>query len=69
MITTILHFLGILFGVAGIGCAVGAVTNMLIARTFTDDMCEDAWPYVKKTYIFLGLTSLLLVIGYFLNTL
>lgn len=69
MITTFLHFLGVLFGIAAIGCAVGAVTNMLIARTFTDDMCEEAWIYVKKTYIFLGLTSLLLVIGYFLNTL
>jgi hypothetical protein len=69
MITTILHFLGILFGVAGIGCAVGAVTNMLIATSFPEDMIDDSWPYAKKTYIFLGLMILFIVVGHFLNTL
>lgn len=69
MITTILHFLGILFGVAAIGCAVGAVMNMLIATSFPEDMIDDAWPYAKKMYIFLGLMILFIVVGYFLNTL
>lgn len=68
MITTILHFLGILFGVAGIGCAAGAVINMLIATAFPKSMADEAWPYAKKTYIFLGLTILFIVIGVLLST-
>ena len=66
---TFLHSLGILFGVAAIACAAVAVTNMLIAIIFSEDNFEERWPYAKKAYIFLGLTQLLLVIGYFLNTL
>lgn len=64
-----LHLLGVLFGVAGIACAVAAVMNMLIATAFPKDMIEDAWPYAKKVYIFLGLMLLFIVIGFFLNTL
>lgn len=69
MITTLLHFLGILFEVAAIGCAVGAVINMLSAVKFPEDMIDVAWPYAKQAYIFLGLTILFIVIGFFLNTL
>ena len=68
MITTILHFLGILCGVAGIGCAAVAVMNMLIATAFPKSMTDEAWPYAKKTYIFLGLTILFIVIGVLLST-
>ena len=68
MITTILHFLGILFGVAGIGCAALAVMNMLMATAFPKSMADEAWPYAKKTYIFLGLTILFIVIGVLLST-
>lgn len=66
---TFLHFLGILFGVAALACAVAAVINMLIATAFPKSMIEDAWPYAKKMYLFLGLMILFIVIGYFLNTL
>lgn len=58
-----LHFLGILFGVTAIGCAVGAVVNLVNACTFPKSMIDEAWPYVKKCYIFLGLTILFIVIG------
>ena len=68
MITTILHFLGILCGVAGIGCAAAAVMNMLIATAIPKSMTDEAWPYAKKTYIFLGLTILFIVIGVLLTT-
>lgn len=37
-----LHFLGILFGVAAIGCAAGAVINMFIATSFPKDMLDEA---------------------------
>lgn len=69
MITIFLHFLGVLFGVGAIGFAVIAVHNMLSAVAFPKSMKDDAWPYVKKSYIFLGLTFLLLVIGVLLGTL
>lgn len=39
---TFLHFLGILFGVAGIACAVAAVMYMLIATAFPKDMIDEA---------------------------
>ena len=68
MITTILHFLGILFGVGAIGCAALAVMNMLMATAFPKSMTDEAWPYAKKTYIFLGLTILFIVIGVLLST-
>ena len=66
---TFLHLLGVLFGVAALACAVAAVMYMLIATAFPKDMIEDAWPYAKKMYIFLGLMLLFIVIGFFLNTL
>lgn len=69
MITSFLHFLGIFFGVAGIGCAVGAVMNMFTALVFPKNMDDEAWFYAKKSYIFLGFTILFIVVGYFLNTL
>ena len=69
MITTFLHFLGILFGVAAIGCAVIAVHNMLSAVVFPKSMEDEAWPYAKRFYIFLGLGILFMVIGGFLTTL
>ena len=63
-----LHFLGILFGVAAIGCAVAAVINMLTSISFPDSMADDVWrPYAKKTYIFLGLTLLFMVVGSLLS--
>ena len=65
---TFLHFLGILFGVAAIGCAVGAVVNLVSACTFPKDMFDEAWPYAKKCYIFLGLALLFIVIGALLMT-
>lgn len=66
---TFLHFLGVLFGVAAIACAVAAVMYMLIATAFPKDMIDEAWPYAKKMYMFLGLMILFIVIGFFLNTL
>ena len=69
MITTFLHFLGILFGVAAIGCAVIAVHNMLSAVAFPKSMKDEAWSYTKKSYIFLGLVILFLVTGGILATL
>ena len=69
MITTILHFLGVLFSVAAIGCAVVAVINMLTAISFPVSMSDEARPYAKKSYIFIGLTLLLLIIGFLLGTL
>lgn len=66
---TFLHFLGVLFSVAALACAVAAVMNMLIATGFPKDMIDEAWPYAKKMYIFLGLMILFIVIGFFLNTL
>jgi hypothetical protein len=68
MITTILHFLGILFGVGAIGCAALAVMNMLMAIAFPKSMTDEAWPYAKKCYIFLGLMILSIVIGALLMT-
>lgn len=55
MITTFLHVLGAIFGVAAIACCVAAVINMLIATAFPKSMIDEAWPYAKKMYIFLGL--------------
>ena len=64
-----LHFLGILFGVAAIGCAVAAVINMRISISFPDSMADDVWrPYAKKAYIFLGLTILFIAVGLLLST-
>ena len=68
MITTFLHFLGILFAVAAIGCAVGAVVNLISTCTFPKNMVDEAWPYAKKCYIFLGLMILFIVIGALLMT-
>jgi hypothetical protein len=69
MITSFLHFLGIFFGVAGIGCAAGAVMNMLTVLSFPKSMDDEAWFYAKKSYIFLGFTILFVVIGVFLSAL
>jgi hypothetical protein len=66
---TLLHFLGIIFSVSALACAVAAVMNMLIATAFPKSMIDEAWPYAKKMYIFLGLMILFIVIGFFLNTL
>ena len=63
-----LHFLGSLFGVAAIGCAAGAVVNLVSACTFPKSMADEAWPYAKKSYIFLGLMLLFIVIGALLMT-
>ena len=65
---TFLHFLGSLFGVAVIGCAVGAVVNLVSACTFPKSMVDKAWPYAKKFYIFLGLMFLFIIIGILLMT-
>ena len=62
-----LHFIGVLFGVAGIVFAVFAVGNLLSACMFPKDMVEQAWPYAKKAYIFLGLVVLSLVLACVLN--
>jgi len=66
---TFLHSLGSLFGVAAIGCAFGAVVNLITACTFPKSMADEAWPYAKKCYIFLGLMLLFVVIGILLSTL
>lgn len=50
-----LHFLSPLFGVAGIAFAVFAVVNLVTACAYPKDMVDEAWPYAKKAYIFLGL--------------
>lgn len=63
-----LHFLGILFGVAAIGCAALAVHNMLLAIALPQSMNDEAWPYAKKFYIFLGLGLLFIIIGALLTT-
>ena len=62
-----LHFLGILFGAAAIGCAAVAVYNMLSALAFPKSMADEAWPYAKKSYIFLGLTLLFMAVGSILS--
>lgn len=62
-----LHFIGVLFGVAGIVFAVFAVGNLLSACAFPKDMVEQAWPYSKKALIFLGLMVLSLALGCVLN--
>ena len=67
MIIAFLHFLGILFGVAAIGCAVIAVVNLISACAFPKSMSDEAWPYAKKAYIFLGLALLSMVIGILLS--
>ena len=68
MITTFLHFLGTLFAVAAIGCAVIAVVNFISVCAFPKSMEDEAWPYAKKCYIFLGLMILFIVIGALLMT-
>lgn len=65
---TFLHSLGTLFGVIAIGFAVGAVVNLVSACTFPKSMVDEAWPYAKKCYIFLGLMLLSIVIGALLMT-
>ena len=65
----IFTFLGVLFGVAAIGCAVIAVHNMLSAVAFPKSIEDEVWPYTKKSYIFLGLVILFVVIGGILATL
>ena len=62
-----LHFLGILFGIVALGCAVIAVYNMLSALAFPKSMVDEAWPYAKKSYIFLGLTLLFMAVGSLLS--
>lgn len=62
-----LHILEVLFGVAAIGCAIGAVINMHIAIIFPKSMKNAAWSYAKKAYIFLGLMILFIVIGVLLS--
>ena len=57
-----LQFLEALFGVAAIGCAACAVINLISSYAFPKSMEDKAWPYVKKSYIFLGLTLLFMVI-------
>ena len=66
---TFLHSLGNLFGVIAIGFAVVAVVNLISACTFPKSMVDEAWPYAKRCYIFLGLMLLFIVIGGFLMTL
>lgn len=68
MITALLHVLGSIFGVTGIACAVAAVMNMLIATAFPKSMIDEAWPYAKKTYIFLGLMMVCIVVGVLLTS-
>ena len=60
--TEFLHFIVALSGVAGIAFAVFAVINLVSACTFPDDMKDEAWPYAKKAYKFLGLMMLSLVL-------
>lgn len=68
MFTTFLHFLGILFGVTAICMALAAVMNMLMAIALPESMDDEAWPYAKKSYIFLGLMILFVVISILLTT-
>ena len=62
-------FLSVMFGMTAIGCAIIAVTNMLTSAMFPKDMLDGAWPYTKKTYIFLGWALLLLIISVLLGVL
>lgn len=57
-----LQFLEALFGATAIGCAACGVINLISAYAFPKSMEDEAWPYVKKSYIFLGLTILFMVI-------
>lgn len=66
---TFLHLLGVVFMVAALACAVAAVMNMLIAIAFPKNMKDEALPYAKKMFIFLGLMILFKEIVFFLNTL
>ena len=63
----LLHFLEALFGAVAIWCAACAVINLNRAYAFPKNMEDEAWPYVKKSYIFLGLTLLFMVIGVLLS--
>ena len=62
-----LQFLEALFRATAIGCAVCAVINLISAYAFPKSMEDEAWPYVKKSYIFLGLMILFMVIGVLLS--
>ena len=62
-----LQFLEALFEAAAIGCAVCAVINLISAYAFPKSMEDKAWPYVKKSYIFLGLMILFMVIAVLLS--
>ena len=62
-----LQFLEALFGAAAIGCAACAVINLISSYAFPKSMEDEAWSYVKKSYIFLGLTLLFMVIGVLLS--
>ena len=62
-----LQFLEALFGAAAIGCIACAVINLISAYAFPKSMEDESWPYVKKSYIFLGLTLLFMVIGVLLS--
>ena len=56
-----------LVAAAAIGCIACAVINLISAYAFPKSMEDEAWPYVKKSYIFLGLTLLFMVIGVLLS--
>ena len=58
-----LHILSTIFGVAGITFAVFAVVNLVTACAYPKDMTDEALPYAKKAYIFLGLVLISLVFG------
>ena len=61
-----LQFLEALFRATAIGCAACAVINLISSYAFPKSMEDKAWPYVKKSYIFLGLTLLFMLICVFL---
>ena len=62
-----LQFLEALFRATAIGCAACAVINLISSYAFPKSMEDEAWPYVKKSYIFLGLMILFIVIGVLLS--
>ena len=62
-----LHSLGVLFGVAAIAFAVAAVVNSVSASVYPKYMADEAWPYAKKAYKFLGLALLFIALCIVLN--
>jgi len=61
--TQFIHFIGILFLISGFPLAFAAIFNHINAMRYPKDMFDDAWPYVKKAYIYLGIMILCLTIG------